>query len=85
MKEYLIRDRADSSLYLDDAEHSLFRAKSGETNWITSHQHDIVCVVCQLNTKANRTTIDYVTQANKILCKIKQKVVILKYQKLRNY
>lgn len=44
---------------------------------------DIVCDMCQLSTKANHTTVDYVTQANKIICKVKQKVVVLKYQKMK--
>lgn len=78
-----LQDKKDKSRILNAKEQSSFRTICGQLNWIsTQSRPDISFDVCQLSTKLNSATVQDVLQANKVLRKVKQSRVSLKYGRL---
>ena len=82
-EEIKIENKTDKSRILNAGEQSLFRTICGQLNWIsTQSRPDISFDVCQLSTKLNSATVQDVLTANKVLRKVKQTRLALKYGKI---
>ena len=82
-EEIKIENKTDKSRILNAGEQSLFRTICGQLNWIsTQSRPDISFDMCQLNTKLNLATVQDVLTTNKVLKKVKQTRLALKYGKM---
>ena len=73
----------DKDRKLSTEEQHNYRAICGQLNWVSSQSRpDIAFEVCQLSTKLNSACVKDILQANKVLKKI-QNEVVLKFVKLQ--
>ena len=84
IEESVIRDKSNQLRILDSSEQREYRMFIGQLNWVSSHSHpDISYEVCHLSTILNKATVDDFLHANKVVRKLKQRQVLLKYGRLK--
>ena len=74
---------AQRSSHLEKGESDEFRSLLGQLNWLaTQTRPDIAFDVCELSTSLSRATVEEVLRANKVLKRIQQRPVMLKFCEL---
>ena len=80
IEEAVIQDKSNRSRILDSSEQSEYRALIRQLNWVSSQSRpDITYEVCRLSTVVNKATVDAFLHANKVVRKLKERQVSLKY------
>ena len=80
IEEAVIQDKSNRSRILDSSEQSEYRVLIGQLNWVLGQSHpDISYEVCRVSTVLNKATVDNFLHANKVVQKLKQRQVSLKY------
>ena len=79
-KQAVIQDKSNRSRILDSSEQSEYRVLIGQLNWVSSQSRpDISYEVCRLSTVLNKAMVDDFLHTNKVVRKLKQRQVSLKY------
>ena len=80
IEEAVIQNKSNRSRILDSSEEREYRALLGQLNCVSSQScPDISYEVCRLSTVLNKATVNDFLHANKVVRKLKQRQVSLKY------
>ena len=80
IEEAVIQNKSNRSRILDSSEEREYRALLGQLKCVSSQSRpDISYEVCRLSTALNKATVNDFLHANKVVRKLKQRQVSLKY------